>query len=1178
VTTLPAIIPDGPIEGVVVEGGFFIEENPFRRGAMRFVEADTDGWTVAQFIDAAAATMKPQYRPHLEAWIDEARVERAYWNRVKPKAGRCVYVRVRPRGKTGKNILRAVIMIAIVAAAFYFLGPTAGIWGSIGLSGFGATLASALAIAAITTLSQLALNALIPAPGLTGDNNKDPRFQLTGSSNQYAPYRAVPRVFGQIRVYPVVAGHPYTEIVGKKQYLRMLLMFGWGPLDISDIRIGDTPLTAFKNVEYEVSEGGPTGWAGNKTIKLYNRKVTEEQLSIETLFNVASAFHTTAANAVEIGVDIAFPYGLMHVTKKGDHTERKVRHKVEYRVAGSGGAWIAAPLETAYEDDVVNIIAGGTIEIVGKTTDVVRGTARFKLAAGQYEVRVTRTTTAGQTSGTTVDVDRSYWTALRTFSTDAPVLQEGVCLLAIRMQASEQLNGVPSQINALVKAYMPDWANPNTFSLSRSPARAFADILRRRGGKTYLADSRIDLTGLQAWDTDCNTTAPNAAENRWTYDAVIEGGTVFDALKQICAAGRAALTLKDGLFSAVQDKAQSTPVQLITPRNSWGYRGNRLYLDQPHAYRVEFQNAAKDYKTDELIVYNDGYDSTNATLFEVLQLVGVTSDTLAWREARYHMAVAKLRPEEHRVNMDIEGLRCTLGDRVQLAHDVMAVGTAYGRIASLVTSGANTIGFVLDNEVEFEVGNTYQLRVREADGTQSVRTVTNTQSGTAPTTQVSCAAEATSGGPQPGDVFVFGETAIESAPMIVKRIEPGDDLSVTLTLTNYDTGIYTADTGVIPPFTSYISTDIAKTPPGDPVVAIRADGTVHQGQNGNWLLNRLGVDISPPASGPIVVVGHEVQYREVFDQAWRQVGDLWPVNTLTVYCDPVLTGHAYQVRVRAKAASGLYSNWVQPSDIVVIGTSVPPDTPTSPSATAGYRCVYLSYVVPDDLDIAYVEILASQTNNSATGVVVGRDIVGSFTHSNLNGGATWFYWLRAVDFAGNVSALTSTLTATALSIANYEGIGADGVLTPAEKQIVIREFTQLTNEKAGIDTAATTFGVTTQKTNYDNAYAALNTYLTGLSPAYNDTSQNTTIVRATWNTNWSALYSTRQALLNQIDNVASTLAQWPNISDTDGTMPDPGSTGGDTSVPDSGFDHSGGGGSGFGFNWGITGGIVRASV
>jgi hypothetical protein len=1138
-TTELIIRPPEVVEGEVVGNGLFLEANPFHIGAFHWVEVK-EGATLAEHYEAAAAVLPPAYRPHIELWIEEDRVERAYWRNVTPKPGRMVYARVRPHGgKGGKNILRAFLMIAVIVAATYFLGPAAfaanGWLGGLGLTGFAAAAASAVAIAVVSTVAMLAINALIPAPGLTNDNlNSTPKPTLTGSSNQFAPYAPVPRLFGKLRVSPLLAGYPYTEVVGNKQYLRMLLLVGWGPLKISDIRLGDTPLSSYNNVEIEITEGGPGGWAGNVPITLYNRKVSETQLSIAlTSAGGASPGQATGVNVVEISCDITFPFGLIHINKDGTRVARSVAISVQYRPLG-GGTWLNAPLETAYADSNQSV-SGHTITVTATSNDAVRANARFKVASGQYEVRLQRTT-GDASNGTSGDqiLDGSYWTTLRSFSTDLPVVQDQVCMIALRMQATDQLNGVPQQVNCIAESYLPvygigselvtsgdgtsasGWTGggsatpsatggrlrvtnggssngyayqsftvvaghryliqydkwhgtttdarvkvgisandgslldesepgdiPNnstvvtpagtslfitlmaegvattyaefdnisvkdldansswSYQITRSPAWAFADILRRRGGQTFIADARIDLVAISAWNVAAMTKAPNASEPRWTFDGVIEGGTVFEALSTVAACGRAGYTMRDGKFSVIQDKAQSTPVQLITPKNSWGYGGTRTFLDQPHALRVEFINKDLDYQKDERIVYADGYNSSNATLFEVLSIQGCTTPALAFREARYHMAVAALRPEEHRVSMDIEGLRCTRGDRVELAYDVMVVGKTWGRITGLTTSGTDTIGFIVDEDCEIENSVTYQLRVRHSNGTITTRTVT---ASPGITRTLLCASEATAGGPQIGDVFIFGETGIVSAPMMVKKIEPGEELTVNLVMTNYDPAIYTADTGTIPAFTSFVGSDARKTPPLQPVVSLRADGTTFDLANNT---NRIAVDIYTP-SGRIVVVGNEVQFRETGDTAWRPVGDLHSVGEVTVYAsDGILQGHTYQVRVRAKGANDLYSDWVQPTDIVSAGTSVLPTVPTAASAYSAYHAVILYWTNPADLDFSTVEVLASMTNSSGSATVVGSSANGTFTHSGLFGGQVWYYWLRAVDTAGNHSDLVA---------------------------------------------------------------------------------------------------------------------------------------------------------------------------
>lgn len=120
-------------------------------------------------------------------------------------------------------------------------------------------------------------------------------------------------------------------------------------------------------------------------------------------------------------------------------------------------------------------------------------------------------------------------------------------------------------------------------------------------------------------------------------------------------------------------------------------------------------------------------------------------------------------------------------------------------------------------------------------------------------------------------------------------------------------------------------------------------------------------------------------------------------------------------------------------------------------------------------------------------------------------------------------------TAAAQSSANdalsqINTISDDNVLTKGEKSNVIQQYTNLTNEQTTLEAQAVAFGLTTEKTSYTNAVNALKTYITGLSPAYNDTTQNTTIDGPTFRTKFSDVYTARASLMNAIDSTAKSLA------------------------------------------------------
>lgn len=121
------------------------------------------------------------------------------------------------------------------------------------------------------------------------------------------------------------------------------------------------------------------------------------------------------------------------------------------------------------------------------------------------------------------------------------------------------------------------------------------------------------------------------------------------------------------------------------------------------------------------------------------------------------------------------------------------------------------------------------------------------------------------------------------------------------------------------------------------------------------------------------------------------------------------------------------------------------------------------------------------------------------------------------------AAAAAAQTAADAANADLAEIASDSLLTPDEKPRVIRDRDQITNEQAGIDAQATTYGVTTEKTTYDTAVSALTTYLATLTTPvlWTSLAGNTTIVGATFRTKFLDVFAARQTLLQKIADVVT---------------------------------------------------------
>lgn len=143
------------------------------------------------------------------------------------------------------------------------------------------------------------------------------------------------------------------------------------------------------------------------------------------------------------------------------------------------------------------------------------------------------------------------------------------------------------------------WAKKST----SNPASLFRYILQHPANAQRVLEAevadKLDLATLQEWHTYCAT-------NSFTYNGVItDQRSLMDVLRDVAAAGRASPLLVNGKWTVVIDKPRTTIVQQFTPHNSWDFSGSKSLPTVPHALRVNYVNAAREYQAEELIVYND---------------------------------------------------------------------------------------------------------------------------------------------------------------------------------------------------------------------------------------------------------------------------------------------------------------------------------------------------------------------------------------------------------------------------------------------------------------------------------------------------------------------------------------------------------------------------------------------
>jgi len=445
----------------------------------------------------------------------------------------------------------------------------------------------------------------------------------------------------------------------------------------------------------------------------------------------------------------------------------------------------------------------GLLRISGNSQNQVYATASFTpKERASYKVRITRDRSYSSKTFQTTDALTLY--SISTRFDRAPILTDKRHLfLELKVKATNQINGNVDNLSGTASSVLEVY-DPNTQTwnkeISRNPAWVFSDLLTGEVNKRAIDKSRLDTDSLVEWaafsdEVVTSQTAIQFVDPRFSCDFILDYETTLQQLlNSVGNAAQASLNLIDGKYGVLIDREKTVPVQIFTPRNSWGFSSSRKYTEAPDAINVRFVDPGLNWKATEITVYDDGFDKTNADRIDDLSTFACTSQQQAWRFGRYMMAQNRLRQETISISTDFEYLVCTRGDYVQITQDVMKVG---GRPARVRTVSGTTI--TIDDGIETISGLNYGYTYRSSGGSFYTDTLTVVDFETF---------ELDGEIPDKGDLIVIGEVGDLVFDCIVASITPQNDLTAQISLVEKADAIYDAETGVaVPEYDPQLNTD-----------------------------------------------------------------------------------------------------------------------------------------------------------------------------------------------------------------------------------------------------------------------------------------------------------------------------------------------------------------------------------
>lgn len=308
-------------------------------------------------------------------------------NKFKVQPDDIITLVVVPRGGGAKDILRMVAQIAVIAGATIVGGLIGGVPGAI-------------AAAAIAVGGMFLVNALMPMKTPKMGDDESSSYGYDGAKNTVREGVALPVVYGEYRV----AGNyidVFTTNSGDDQYLSGRVALSDGEIDsVRDILINDQPVNNYNNVTTGFTLGTPTETTNFRFGK--NTTQLNKQIKLTSSFIT----HTTTNPVDQIQLNLQFPNGLCHITKKGKKQNRTATIEIQYKRT-SDGVWSSFN-QTRWVDVSPSASTGNTTKLKIVTQPTI---SNNKLAEEyNYTVEYKKTT---DSTWTTLSVERGTTSAVQ---------------------------------------------------------------------------------------------------------------------------------------------------------------------------------------------------------------------------------------------------------------------------------------------------------------------------------------------------------------------------------------------------------------------------------------------------------------------------------------------------------------------------------------------------------------------------------------------------------------------------------------------------------------------------------------------------------------------------------------------------------------------------------------------
>ena len=913
----------------------------------------------------------------IAAWV----MEPTFWHRIKPREGARVVIRLISAGDDTPKILTVVVALAATIIAPY-LAPLL----LPGITGLGLAIGTTLIATGLTFLGNTLINSIFPSnsagsagsagasasavdAGLAGQKEK-PTYQISGFRNEIRPGAPLPSILGRIRIAPVFAMPPYTEIVGDEQYVRAKFINGIGRLKLSDFKFGDTPVDRFEDVTVETREGLASDLPGT----LVTHQVLEERHGAElvrpfptdgfgdivsgsvAVEKPVSRF--TASDATRAAIIIGFPAGLVTISDTGEKKARTVVFRIREKLSGAG-AWI----------NVANLT------ITSKKAQAVYRQHEWLLPQrGRYEIEVTRLTDDAKTNNIQ---DRSILVVLQSIRPEYPINSDvPLSITDLRAKATSQLNQTVDNFNLVVSRVLPDWnGNAWVSRETRTPASAFRQVLQGVENAKAVGDEAINLPNIENWQEFC-------LANGLTYDRNHDfKQPLADTLAQIAAAGRAAPRYDGKQWSVIIDRPDNLVIDHVNSRNARSIKWTRNYPKPPDALRIPFLDETNNWAAAERVVPWPGH-AGDIIITEELLLPGKTNPDEIWIEARRRQYELTLRVERYQAIQDGTARTATRGDLVKSAFSVL---TRTDAVMEVTAIRGRLVTF--SGTVTMEAGKSYAIAYKVMAVSKNlpddslIAPIVNN-----PGERQSVVLQSDVLNLEPGAIVHFGEVGSESLELYITGIETGENGASVLKMVPAAPEIDTFTDAEVPPaWDGRSGTSLAPstTPPAIPrIVSLDEEQLAGSGNVD------LHIGVAPALNSGIIVFTYTLFHRLVGATPWTQMGPTASAGA-SFTIGGYQAGDSVEIEILATSVNGYNSARSATVTHPVTAALPAPGEPPSGVVVAdkGFATITFTTPGPDNFETLIIHRSVTFNFATATKLTEFTGLAANSTSAHIDGDA-----------------------------------------------------------------------------------------------------------------------------------------------------------------------------------------------